>query len=140
MLRMDQVHVLRYKVLPWARSMRRVARELELSRNMVSKYLEQRDPVWKPRQLRPRPVLELVKPRLNEAGGALAAARHGQAANHRHAASSAAARAEGCRMRKRLVCDHFLLIRRQPKNCPHLLECGLLVDANSSTPHHSQRR
>jgi transposase len=40
MLKMDQVHVLRHKVLNEGRSIRRVARELGLSRNTVAKYLE----------------------------------------------------------------------------------------------------
>src|SRR6516164_2420628 len=40
MLRMDQVHVIRHKVLREGSSVRQVARELGLSRNTVSKYLE----------------------------------------------------------------------------------------------------
>jgi len=39
MLRMDQVHVLRDKVLREGTSIRQVARELGSSRNTVSKYL-----------------------------------------------------------------------------------------------------
>ena len=39
MLRMDQVHVIRHKVLREAVSIRRVARELSISRNTASKYL-----------------------------------------------------------------------------------------------------
>jgi transposase-like protein len=39
MLRMDQVHVIRHKVLREGASIRRVARELGLSRNTVSNYL-----------------------------------------------------------------------------------------------------
>jgi DNA-binding NarL/FixJ family response regulator len=38
MLRMDQVHVIRHKVLCEGASIRQVARELGLSRNTVSKY------------------------------------------------------------------------------------------------------
>jgi predicted transcriptional regulator len=41
MLKMDQVHVLRHKVLKEGQSIRRVARELGLSRNTVTKYLDQ---------------------------------------------------------------------------------------------------
>jgi predicted transcriptional regulator len=43
MLRMDQVHVIRHKVLREGASVRQVARELGLSRNTVSKYLDQSD-------------------------------------------------------------------------------------------------
>ena len=41
MLKMDQVHVLRHKVLKEGQSVRRVARELGLSRSTVTKYLDQ---------------------------------------------------------------------------------------------------
>jgi DNA-binding CsgD family transcriptional regulator len=41
MLRMDQVHAIRHKVLRDGASIRQVARELGLSRKTVSKYLEQ---------------------------------------------------------------------------------------------------
>ena len=45
MLRMDQVHVVRHKVLVEGRSQRRVARELGISRVTVRKYVEQAAPV-----------------------------------------------------------------------------------------------
>src|SRR6266567_2968767 len=45
MLRMDQVHVVRHKVLVEEQSVRRVARELGLSRNTINKYLRQSEPV-----------------------------------------------------------------------------------------------
>jgi transposase len=41
MLRMDQVHVIRHKVLREGASIQQVARELDLSRDTVSKCLEQ---------------------------------------------------------------------------------------------------
>ena len=66
MLKMDQVHVLRHKVLNEGRSIRRVARELGLSRNTVAKYLEQPEPVRSSRRQRERPVWEAVQPRLEE--------------------------------------------------------------------------
>ena len=66
MLKMDQVHVLRHKVLNEGQSIRRVARELNLSRNTVAKYLEQPEPVRKCGRPRGRPVWEAVKPRLEE--------------------------------------------------------------------------
>lgn len=66
MLKMDQVHVLRHKVLKEGRSIRRVARELGLSRNTVAKYLERPEPVRSSRRQRERPVWEAVQPRLEE--------------------------------------------------------------------------
>jgi transposase len=66
MLKMDQVHVLRHKVLKDGQSIRRVARELGLSRNTVTKYLDQPEPVRSSRRRRERPVWEAVKPRLEE--------------------------------------------------------------------------
>ena len=65
MLKMDQVHVLRHKVLKEGQSIRRVARELGLSRNTVTKYLGLPEPVRSSRH-RGRPVLEAVTPRLEE--------------------------------------------------------------------------
>ena len=66
MLKMDQVHVLRHKVLKEGQSIRRVARELGLSRNTVTKYLDQPEPMRSPRRPRERPVWEAVQPRLEE--------------------------------------------------------------------------
>jgi transposase len=66
MLKMDQVHVLRHKVLKEGRSIRRVARELGLSRNTVAKYLDQPEPVRSSRRQRERPVWEAVQPRLED--------------------------------------------------------------------------
>lgn len=45
MLRMDQMHVVRHKVLAEGRSQRAVARELGLARVTVRKYLDQAVPV-----------------------------------------------------------------------------------------------
>ena len=45
---MDQVHVVRHKVLIEKRSQRSVARELELSRTTVGKYVGQAAAVRKP--------------------------------------------------------------------------------------------
>jgi len=66
MLKMDQVHVLRHQVLNEGRSIRRVARELGISRNTVAKYLEQSEPVRRRGRPRGRPVWEAVQPRLEE--------------------------------------------------------------------------
>jgi transposase len=66
MLRMDQVHVIRHKVLREGRSIRQVARELGLSRNTVGKYLDQSEPAHRGYKQRARPALERVQPRLQE--------------------------------------------------------------------------
>jgi transposase len=61
MLRMDQVHVIRHKVLIEGQSIRRVARELGLSRITVRKYLDRPEPVRRRYKPRERPVWERVK-------------------------------------------------------------------------------
>ena len=66
MLRMDQVHVIRHKVLVERQSERSVARELGVSRNTVRKYLAQAVPRRVESEPRPKPVLERVKARLEE--------------------------------------------------------------------------
>ncbi len=65
MLRMDQVHVIRHKVLVEGRSRREVAAAMGVSRNTVRKYVEQSEPTF-PKVLRGRPVLERVRARLDE--------------------------------------------------------------------------
>ena len=65
MLRMDQVHVVRHKVLVEGRSQRAVARELGLARVTVRKYLDQAGPARAPElATRPRPLWEAVAPRV----------------------------------------------------------------------------
>jgi transposase len=66
MLRMDQVHVIRHKVLREGLSVRAVARQLGLSRNTVAKYLQEPEPRRQERTPRPRPTLERVAPRIEE--------------------------------------------------------------------------
>jgi transposase len=61
---MDQVHVIRHKVLVEGRSQRAVARELGLSRVTVKKYLSEAAPARHEAQPRPRPVSEAVGPRI----------------------------------------------------------------------------
>jgi len=61
---MDQVHVIRHKVLVEGRSQRAVARELGVSRLTVKKYLAQAAPVRHEAQPRARPVSEAVGPRI----------------------------------------------------------------------------
>jgi transposase len=65
MLRMDQVHVVRHKVLVEGRTQRAVARELGLSRTTVGKYVDQAAPVRKAEAgPRPRPVWDKVSGRV----------------------------------------------------------------------------
>ena len=66
MLRMEQMHVIRHKVLIEGQSQRRVAREMGLSRNTVKKYLEVSEPKRLELNPRSRPVLEEVKPRMDQ--------------------------------------------------------------------------
>jgi len=65
MLKMDQVHVIRHKVLIEKQSIRSVARQLGVSRNTVCKYLGQSAPLRKSSP-RPQPVLEAVRTRLDQ--------------------------------------------------------------------------
>ncbi len=66
MLRMDQVHVIRHKVLVEGQSIRSVAREMSIGRNTIKKYLELSEPVRVVRQKKPSPVMEMVAPRIDE--------------------------------------------------------------------------
>ena len=66
MLRVEEVHVLRHKVLVEGQSRRRVAREMGISRNTVRRYLTLSEPVRIEREPRKRPVFEAVQPRLKE--------------------------------------------------------------------------
>ena len=61
---MDQVHVVRHKVLVEGRSQRRVAKELGIARDTVRKYLTESIPVRKETAPRPRPVWEAVRERV----------------------------------------------------------------------------
>ena len=60
---MDQVYVVRHKVLVEGRSARQVAAELGISRNTVRRYVEGAEPSRRP-VTRPAPVLEAVRPRI----------------------------------------------------------------------------
>ena len=62
---MDQVHVIRHKVLVEGRSRRAVAAEMGVSRNTVRKYVERPEPTFQKVE-RGRPVLKRVQPRLDE--------------------------------------------------------------------------
>ena len=65
MLRVQDVHVVRHKVLVEGLRRRQVAREMGISRNTVRRYLERPEPVRVEREPRPKPVLERVRPRLD---------------------------------------------------------------------------
>ena len=67
MLRMDQVHVIRHKVLIEGHSVRSVASEMGISCNTVSKYLTVSEPKRKiVRRNKPSPVTGMVGPRIDE--------------------------------------------------------------------------
>jgi transposase len=63
-LKVDQVHVIRHKVLVEGRTQRAVSRELGISRLTVKKYLAQSAPVRQEAQARARPVWEAVRARM----------------------------------------------------------------------------
>ncbi len=63
-LKVDQVHVIRHKVLVEGRSRRQVARELGVSRRTVVKYLQEAAPVRRETQPRARPVWDAVRGRV----------------------------------------------------------------------------
>jgi transposase len=66
MLRMDQTYVIRHKVLVERISIRRVAREMGVSRNTVRRYVEGATPGVRVAVARPSPVKERVWPRLEQ--------------------------------------------------------------------------
>jgi len=61
---MDQVHVVRHKVLVEGQQIRKVAREMGIARNTVKRYLTQPVPVRVEREPRSRPVWDKVGARL----------------------------------------------------------------------------
>ena len=63
---MDQVHVIRHKVLVEKQGVRRVAREMGVSRNTVKRYLKVAQPVRLETVPRGRPKFAKVAPRLRE--------------------------------------------------------------------------
>lgn len=66
MLRVDQIYVVRHKVLVEGVPVRRVAREMGIGRNTIRRYLEGAEPEVRKPTARPRPVLERVRGRLDE--------------------------------------------------------------------------
>lgn len=63
---MDQVCVIRHKVLVEKLTQREVARQLGISRNTVSKYLSQSEPAYRQKKPRTKPALEKVRGRIDE--------------------------------------------------------------------------
>jgi len=63
---MDQTYVIRHKVLVEKISVRRVARELGVSRNTIRRYVEGATPGVRVAVARPSPVKERVWPRLEQ--------------------------------------------------------------------------
>jgi transposase len=61
---MDQVHVVRHKVLVEGQQIRRVAREMGIARNTVKKYLAQAAPERVEKEPRARPVWKKVQARV----------------------------------------------------------------------------
>jgi len=66
MLRMDQVHVIRHKVLVEGRSIRKTAKELGVSRNTVRRYLKLSEPIREEPWRRARPVADKAAPKIDE--------------------------------------------------------------------------
>src|SRR5215212_5806829 len=66
MLRMEQVHVVRHKILVEGQSIRSVSRQMSISRNTIRKYLKVSEPVRVARQKKPSPVMEMIAPRVEE--------------------------------------------------------------------------
>ena len=62
---MDQIHVIRHKVLVEGEPIREVAREMGIARNTVRRYLADPPPVEREETARPSPVADLVRPRLH---------------------------------------------------------------------------
>ena len=66
MLKMGLVHVIRHKHFSEGISIRQIAREMEISRNTVRKYLQESEPVRRESAPRPRPVLGNAVARIEE--------------------------------------------------------------------------
>ncbi|MBW1873085.1 MAG: IS21 family transposase [Deltaproteobacteria bacterium] len=66
MLRMNQVHVIRHKVLVEGQSQRQTAEDMGVSRNTVKKYIHQSEPILQQKVKKRRKVFDRVKPRMDE--------------------------------------------------------------------------
>ena len=87
----QDIYALRHKVLVEGKSQRQVAREMGLARDTVRRYLA--TPLPEPRKRkRSRPVLEQVRPQLEQLSRGVVGAHHGEAAHHGPEAAAGAAR------------------------------------------------
>ena len=66
MLRMDQVHVIRHKVLVEGLSIRKTAKDLGVSRNTVRRYLKLSEPLREEPRRRARPVTDEAGPKIDQ--------------------------------------------------------------------------
>jgi len=66
MLRMDQVYVIRHKVLVEGQSIRKTAKDLGVSRNTVRRYLKRSEPVREEPRRRLRPVVDRAGPEIEQ--------------------------------------------------------------------------
>ena len=66
MLRMDQVHVIRHKVLVEGLSIRKTAKDLGVSRNTVRRYLKLSEPIREEPRRRVRPVADSAAPKIDQ--------------------------------------------------------------------------
>ena len=91
---MDQVHVIRHKVLVEGRSQRQIAKEFGISRLTVRKYVEEAVPIRKEAAPRARPVWDKVGARVDGAAGRISAVDRREAAADGDAAARVAGRRE----------------------------------------------
>lgn len=111
MLRVDQVHVVRHKVLVEKQSIRAVARELGIHRDTVRKYVLEPVPVRREAVARPRPVFEETKRRVD----ALLEAWKGRTTEKQHVTGTrvhAALAAEGPKVGLTVVRDYLRELKR----------------------------
>jgi transposase-like protein len=110
---MDQLHVLRHKVLKEGQSIRRIARELGLSRNTVTKSLDRPRAGEKFSASARAAGVGSGEAAARGAGGGVGAPDHRQAAHHCNAASSAASLRRLSSWQNSLLGDYWRERRRQ---------------------------
>ena len=89
MLRMEQVHVIRHKVLREGQSIRQVAREMGVSRNTIEEVSARGRSRYGERRARDAAGVGTGEAAAGRAAGGVGAADDGQAAADRHAAATA---------------------------------------------------
>jgi transposase-like protein len=87
MLPMDQVHVIRHRVLVDGVSVRRVAREMGVSRNTVRRYLSEPAPKYGPRPPAKAPVRAAARARVHSSLDYASPAEHERSAQRLPAAA-----------------------------------------------------